>query len=395
MIVYVRAKKDRDAIIHVFENFYGYVPEVRTLGGVRGELEDAISSIPQDDFTLVLLGREDRKWVADLSNAWRKVDFFEKAKIRNGRQHQIYWFIERTKARFLLDVSWKETYLLGKKGFLPNVPGADVFIVFWEDYRRVLSEMLGRDVGNPLIFHKGNLDVLYSGDKILATLDRESLVILDRGEKGREIDIEDVYIHNREYLREKVKVTIRRVKEVAHDYEVILPFSGGKDSLTVYYLLKEAGIEFTSVFVDTGGEFEENRRIAEKVKAEIVEAPVAEKYRELGKEYLVRRECTRDKIGALYRYVSKNFERPLLVNGDRIAESRNRSIRPEFRRDEFPIFSPIKYWSYLDEQLYLYSKGIEMNKLYKKGFYRIGCVFCPFMDNFERYVLRRYTSVMG
>ncbi len=391
MIIYVRAKKDRDAILHVLETFYGYVSEVKTLGGVRGkELVDTIRNIPPEDFTLVLLGREDKKWVEEeLSNAWRKVGFFDKAKIRNGRQHQIFWFIEKTKARFLLDIRWRGIYILGTPGFIPPTAGADVFLGYWENYRRLLSKLVGRDIGTPLVLHKGNIDVLYSGERILAVLDREGLTVRDYGEKAIEIDPWAVLEENYCYIEEKVNITVKKIRDTVRDHEVVLPFSGGKDSLTVYTLLKDANIRFTPVFVDTGAEFDENIDIAEKIGAEIVEAPVAKKYKMLGKEYLQTRQCTQDKISALYEFVHKNFEDPILVNGDRIAESKQRSLRPELRKDEFPVFSPIKYWSYLDEQLYLLSKGVETNKLYSLGFYRTGCTFCPFMDNFERYVLRK------
>ncbi len=389
MIVYVRAKKDRDAILHVFERFYGYVPDIRTLGGVRGDsLVRAIEDIPAEDYTLVLLGREDRKWVnEDLSTAWMKVEFFEKAKIRNGRQHQIYWLIERAKNRFLTDIAWDDTYVLGRRGFLNPKPGTDVFLAYWSLYRSVLSTLFGRDIGTPLVVHRGSTDTLFARDFPMGEVDRETLAVRDYGTKPWYTSIQDIFDRNKTHVEQKAEITVSRIKAVSEEYDVFLPFSGGKDSLTVYYLLKDANVDFTPIFVDTGAEFEESREIAEAIGAEIIEAPVAKRYRQMGEEYLRTRECTRDKITALYTYVKKNADNPLLINGDRIAESRQRSLRADFRRDVFPVFSPIHYWSYLDEQLYLFSKRAKINKLYEQGFYRIGCTFCPFMDKFERWVL--------
>ncbi len=391
MRVYVVAKKDRDAVRHVFEQVYGYVPEILTLGGEKGRIEEEINQIPRKDFTIVLLGREDARWVEnDPSGAWLKVEVFEKARVRNGRMRQIVSLIERAKARFVTDVRWEETYVLGKRGFIGPVPGTDVFLAHWEEYRRVLSLAFGRDVGTPLIVHRGSVDALYAGGKPLGTLDRETLHVVDRGTEGTPVDFREAVRMNREHAEEKADVTVEKIKRATEGRDVVIPFSGGKDSLTVYTLTREAGVDATPVFVDTGAEYEETRRIADMVGAEVVEAPVARRFREIGESYLLSRACTRDKLAALYDYVRRSFDDPILLVGDRNAESKARSMRPEARRDEFDVFAPIKFWSYLDEQIYLRLRGVELNRLYRVGFYRIGCTFCPFTDRFERLITKAF-----
>ena len=398
MIVYVKSKKDRDAMESVFSSVYGWSPPLRTLGVEHRELDDAIEGIPPEDFVLVLLGKEDYRWIKEEhDNYYRKVEIFWKARIRNGRIRELVEFFEKAKLRFLFDVRWEDIYVLGKRtNFLKNVrAGDDIYFVpkDW-NYRRVLSALTGKDVGTPLIHLHGNVEVLYGGDKVIATVPRGGGRVVVRDDEGVILEKDLLVKENEEHVEGKVAITMKRIKEVLEGKnEIVVPFSGGKDSTVVALLLKEAGIKFTPVFVDTGGEYEETYRWVEEMekrigKIEVVEAPVAEKYKKVGEWYLKTRSCTRDKISSLYSFVERNFEDPVLVNGDRVAESKARSFRPDLRKDKFWVFSPIKLWSYLDEELYLWKRRLDLPELYRKGFYRVGCSFCPFTDLLERYVSR-------
>ncbi len=395
MQIYVRAKKDKDALEHVFRTEYGYVPEIRTLGGVRHGLEEAIESIPRDDLALVLLGREDRKWVErDLSNAWRKVCFFDKAKIRNGRKHQLVKFLERCKARFIGDVECEEGgYVIGGRSFLGDEmePGDDVLFAKDPEFLMNVGKLAGHGIPEALVHHKRAYDVFYVGRTAIGILRREDNRWEDWEEPQEDVSWEKTVKLSSDPLEEKVKATINRIRSVLeNEPEIVVPWSGGKDSTVVLALLREAGIDFTAVHVDTGLEFPETEDYVEtlakklKLSFEIVRAPVGEKFKELSWGYLKRRGCTQDKIRTLYDYVRKNFRDPILVNGDRITESKARSFRPDVYRDEFRVFSPIKYWSNLDEQIYLELRGVPNNPLYARGFYRVGCKTCPFMDLFEK-----------
>ncbi len=395
MQIYVRAKKDKDALEHVFRTEYGHVPEIRTLGGVRNALEQAIESIPKDDLALVLLGREDRKWVKrGLSNAWRKICFFDKAKIRNGRKHQIVNFLENCKTRFIGDVDYKDGgYVIGGRGFLRDEfePGDEVLFAKDHEFLGNVSKLAGREIPESLVHHKRAYDVFYVGKTPIGILRREN----NRWEDWEAVDggasWEKTVELSLDPLEEKVQATINRIRTVLeNETEIVVPWSGGKDSTVVLALLREAGVDFTAVHVDTGLEFPETEEYVEslakklKLSLEVVRAPVGRNFREQGWEYLKRRDCTKDKIRTLYEYVRGHLKDPILVNGDRITESKARSFRPDVYRDEFRVFSPIKYWSNLDEQIYLEMRKIPNNPLYARGFYRVGCRVCPFMDLFEK-----------
>ncbi len=395
MQLYVRAKKDKDALEHVFRTQYGYVPEIKTLGGIRHGLEEAIEELPREDLTLVLLGREDRKWVKrDLSNAWRKVCFFDKAKIRNGRKHQLVNFLENCKTRFIGDVDYSDGgYSIGGRSFLWDEiePGDDVLFLLGDEFKKNVEKLAGHEIPEALILHKRAYDVFYVGRTAIGILRREDDRWEDWEESAERVSWEKTVELSKAGMEEKVEAAINKIRSVLKERdEIVVPWSGGKDSTVVLALLKESKLEFTAIHVDTGLEFNETEEYVErlakelKINLEIVRAPVGRKFRVLGEEYLQGRECTRDKVSTLYKYVRENFKNPILVNGDRITESKARSFRPDMYRDEFDVFSPIKYWSNLDEQIYLYLRGIPNNPLYERGFYRVGCKTCPFMDLFEK-----------
>lgn len=376
MKIFVKSKKDRDALSHVVDNVY-------SLGVSHGELDSAIEDIPRDDFVLILLGREDARWLKEKhDSSTLKVHVFWKARIRNGRLRELRYFVEEAKFRFITDVVYNGVYFLGEKGMIKPIPGSDLYFLPYDwPLNKVYSSLLGVR-GSYLVVRRKGIDIVYGKGKVVGIIDREKLDVKRKGGEGDDYDLGKLLEANVKYLKEKVDVTIKKM-EWLNEKEVVVPFSGGKDSTTVYFLLKEMGIEFTPIFVDTGAEHEETYRYVERLGAEVVEAPIREKFKRLGYEYLLKRNCTVDKIKALYSFIRKNFEDPIIVNGDRISESIKRSNRPEVRRDEFLIFSPIKYWSFLDEQLYLHSRSIPLNSLYLYGFYRIGCRFCPFTDKFE------------
>jgi predicted Ser/Thr protein kinase len=49
MKIYVRSKKDRDALLKVFERVYEWIPPIENLGVEHRELDRAIEGIPPDD----------------------------------------------------------------------------------------------------------------------------------------------------------------------------------------------------------------------------------------------------------------------------------------------------------------------------------------------------------
>ncbi|NPA86157.1 MAG: phosphoadenosine phosphosulfate reductase family protein [bacterium] len=398
MIIYVRSYKDYKALQHALDTFYrlGHDIEVRTLGGKDKEkLEEKIAEIKEKDFVLVLLGREDKKYVKhELNTACKKVHFLRTARLRNARLEEIFQEVETAKHRLFLDVRYEQEYILGKpSNFFAPEPGTDVYRILWPEFLAACE----KKIYGCFVVHKGTEEKLYCGTLEIGKIYRDLgtwNVFTDSC--FEENDIKRFFDLNRAYLEEKVQVTLAKlrqwIEQLEHD-QVVVPWSGGKDSTAVLLLLKQLGTDFLAVHVCSGAELPGVEEYIEQtasrlgIRYETVEAPIAKKFAELGELYLQNRQCTADKIRALYSFLEQHFEQPLLVVGDRIAESRIRSLRPEVSRDKYWVVYPLKYWSYLDLQLLYYFTGADFCRLYRLGFYRLGCRFCPYLDALEQRLL--------
>jgi len=408
MKIYVRSKKDAKAVSHALETFYklGTDIELRRLGGKEKErLEEKIRDIPDDDFVLVLLGREDKKYIRcpeELETPSRKVIFSRTARVRNLRLTEIFNLIETSKFRFLLDVDYdesKQAYVLGRPGrLLPERTFGDIYFNIWQNFLKALDVKV--PIGS-LIYHFQNKEMVYLEYREILRIFRdvgemvrlENLESLEQDSRA----VQQLLEVNKSYLEQKLGTTLQKLRSVVEMLEpetIVVPWSGGKDSTAVILLAKQLNLDFVAVHVDTGCEFPQTReyvqRTAERLNLElyVAEAPVCKNYRLLGEAYLRDRRCTVDKVSTLYEFVDRNFSSPLMLVGDRIAESRTRSLRPELIRDRFWVYYPIKYWSYSDVQMLMLSQKLELNPLYSLGFYRIGCHVCPFLDEVEKKIIK-------
>ncbi len=373
--IYVRAKKDAKALSHLELPF-----QIKTLEGKRKEeLVEEIKQLGRGEYSLVLLGRRDAKWIKEeLDTPLRKVHFVQKANVRNTKLRDLLKELKIAFYRFITDVKFSgENYIFGKKSnFIFDL----VDVGLWE---------------KGIVLYYKTKDVYLSGSRVVKEIDRESGVERELDEPSEEISFEKIVEANKGYLEEKIEEAINFIKQFK-DYEIVVPFSGGKDSAIVAYLSKLAKVDFTPVHVDTGAEFKETQEYVdyfEKILGkEIVRvrAPVKENYEKLGFSYLEKRQCTIDKVSTLYNYVRKNFENPAMLVGDRIVESEARLFRGRIFRDEFLVAQPIKFWSFADEQMFAYLHNFKLNPLYEKGFYRIGCYFCPFLDQWEKRIMENY-----
>lgn len=179
--------------------------------------------------------------------------------------------------------------------------------------------------------------------------------------------------------------------------KVHVAFSGGADSTAVLLLaVEELGAEkVVAVYSDTGLEYPETREYVEKISSMLgvellvlkPETPFLEEIRRRGLMSVENRWCT---VLMKLRPLKKLYENrgvKLYLDGARDYES---TLRAKTRRlAENPALPhvyralPIKSWPRLLVQLYLYSRGVELNPLYDKGLSRIGCIACPAMHRHE------------
>jgi hypothetical protein len=343
-MIYVYGKKDKDAVSHI-------TPEVKNI-------KDKENFSDIEGFAIYLSGINDP---VPKESPVLKVERVNKKRVRNARLEEIRNAIERAKFRFILDIYFDgEKYILGKKtNFLDWKFGDDVSYCFFEEFPT-------------LILHRRSEDIIYSGDKVVGKIDRNT----------GEIKVGEIITYPLEwknYFEIKLNTTLKEMQKFC-DREIAVPWSGGKDSTAVILLCKKIFKSFTPVFVNTGNEFEETLKYIENfgVKYETVETKI-----------IPGPNCKTQKVTALYNFIEKNFENPLIMVGDRITESKSRSLRPQHYKDKFEVFAPIKYWSIIDIQLLFKIENKELHPLYKKGVFRIGCKNCPYMDYYSKIVIKK------
>ena len=207
---------------------------------------------------------------------------------------------------------------------------------------------------------------------------------------------------NRGHLNIIEKEASEFIKEsiAASGKPVNVAFSGGKDSLVILELVKGATSEFEIIFIDTGLEFPETvayvGMMQKKMKKKIrclrsgkdffedmkIFGPPAKDYRWCCKTY---------KLAPIAEYIGLNYQDGCLTfEGKRKYESFSRSMSRRVEENPFvpgqTSAYPILDWKSFEVWLFILSKGLRYNKLYDKGFERIGCWMCPagFGSEFEK-----------
>jgi len=176
-----------------------------------------------------------------------------------------------------------------------------------------------------------------------------------------------------------------------HKEPVTLSFSGGKDSLACYGIVKKALKSFTLIFIDTGLEFPETSRyvrsFAEKRKERLLVASADKAFWEQvgafgppAKDF--RWCCKVCKLGPLTEAIERSFPQgTVTIEGNRALESFARSEIGFVESNPFvpnqTILNPIRGWNAAEVWAYIWWKGLEYNPLYDEDYERIGCYLCP------------------
>ncbi len=200
-----------------------------------------------------------------------------------------------------------------------------------------------------------------------------------------------------QYAGEAKKFIERVYGKYVGSGKIHVSFSGGADSTSVLVLAVEAlGAErVVAVYSDTGLEYPESREyvedLASKLGVELVvlkpEVSFIDEITKRGLMSVENRWCTELlKLRPLREYYTRRNVK-IYLDGARDYESTLRAKTP--RISENPALPgvlralPIKKWPRILVQLYLLSRGVELNPLYDKGYSRIGCIVCPAMHKHE------------
>lgn len=206
----------------------------------------------------------------------------------------------------------------------------------------------------------------------------------------------DVIEANEDHLKEIEKESIDFIKETRKnkDLPIYVSFSGGKDSLAVLLLVRNAleKSEYKIIYNDTGIEFPETTEYIHELEKEIdKEIEIAEgkdpfwnnieDFGPPGKDY--RWCCKTCKLGPIGKHIDERYDgedKILTFGGGRKFESDSRSKRDRVSKNPWVPGQisgmPIQNWRSLEVWLYIYQNDLPHNELYDK-LERIGCWVCP------------------
>lgn len=208
------------------------------------------------------------------------------------------------------------------------------------------------------------------------------------------------------YVRDKVAISIDRLRAFEPPEGYYLAFSGGKDSQCIYHLAKEAGVKFDAHYNVTGIDHPEIIYFMRRNYPDVIrESYKVSMWRMIEKKGLPTR---------LHRYCCAELKEHggagrICVTGVRWAESTKRkNQRKAFevqKNKNFILFddndegrrlfencmqkgkrvvNPIIDWLEEDVWEYLNSRKIEHCKLYDEGYKRLGCIGCPMSTHQEQ-----------
>jgi phosphoadenosine phosphosulfate reductase len=187
-----------------------------------------------------------------------------------------------------------------------------------------------------------------------------------------------------------------RTTIAGHNRPVLVAFSGGKDSLAVLLLAMKACApdKFQVMFIDTGIEFPETvdnvyattsaLGLTSRLLVKHVDKDqffrVLDQYGFVARDYRVC--CKTVKLGPTTQLIEEHFpDGCLSFIGQRRYESRRRSTAGRIWQNPWVPnqigAGPIHDWTALMVWLYLFREQAPFNQLYRCGFERIGCMFCP------------------
>lgn len=251
---------------------------------------------------------------------------------------------------------------------------------------------------------------LYKAPEIIIQKDEQEKPIQPEknGKELRPIDIDGMVKKNQDMLDIIENTTVKKIVAIYEKYKNKLDvfhvaFSGGKDSAVLLDLVKRAlpKESFVVVFGDTGMEFPDTYTAVEKTKKVCEEDDIPfyiarshldphDSWKIFGPPARVLRWCCSVHKSApqtikLREITGKNDYVGLDFVGVRKHESVTRS---KYQYENYGkkqkgqySFNAILEWTSAEVWLYIFAKDLYINKAYKKGNSRAGCLFCPMGGN--------------
>ncbi len=424
--IIVRSRSDANAVKSMISSLYrDWSINVYTMHGARresGMLSEIQSIVRDDEFYIVLVGREDEDVALKIASELPDnalIHVIPKARVRNARLEQLSREFDLARARIRASVYWiaeESSYIFSPRKHGVELESlmidltSDPYLVIGSVFSKVLSSTIGLDVPEASLIMRGpqGLHYIYTGPVL-----RALMVIPDSGDRvevrvlnesfSEKASVNSLLSCNARIIKLYERVSLRflsRFKDLFDNY--IVTWSGGKDSTASLILAAKAfGARNISVIhVSTKLDFPESTSYVERL-SKTLGLSVTRVEVDISKPILAgekplpthdNRWCTEAKVKAIENIIARDFSgKTLVIVGDRDAESEARARRPFIRcvNERVCYAAPIRLWGSAHVQLYLLSEGVGLNDLYLKGFYRIGCYICPSLRSWEILVMKK------
>jgi phosphoadenosine phosphosulfate reductase len=214
------------------------------------------------------------------------------------------------------------------------------------------------------------------------------------------------------YLIDEAHQFICRAAEKFPEENIVLSFSGGKDSTVTADLAIKALSDpsLVHIFGNTTLEFPLTLDYAKRYRKNHLQAifKVAKNYEQNFKDVcedigpparMMRWCCSMFKTGPITRVINSLYrnQRILTFYGIRKSESVARSKYNRIEDDaesvkiqQQTVASPIFFWKDMDIWLYILSERIDFNAAYRLGYDRVGCWCCPNNNQRAQFLSRIY-----
>lgn len=280
-----------------------------------------------------------------------------------------------------------------------------------------------KDDSSPIMWAESN-NYIYYGRTIAKTkggsyYTQPEIIILEDPEPNNSelkfVDIDRMIKKNEELLETLVQETILFVYNTFRKYRrkidiFYVAFSGGKDSVVALDIVQRAlpHNSFSVLFGNTNMEFPDTYELIEKIKIDCEQKQIkfydAESkldpkttWKLFGPPSTVNRWCcsvhkTSPQINLLRKVTGKNDFTGMAFTGVRSEESINRSNyeRISYGKKHSGQLSchTILDWNSAELYCYILSRNLHINKAYKKGSARVGCLVCPNSTGKHEYIKR-------
>ena len=218
--------------------------------------------------------------------------------------------------------------------------------------------------------------------------------------------------HRLDYLKCEASVFVQQAVEKYNEEDIVISFSGGKDSTVTADIVEKAlsNASLVHIFGNTTLEFPATIEYANRYRnthplaifqiAKNDEQVFYDVCEDIGPPArMMRWCCSMFKTGPITRVINSMYRSRQILTfyGIRKSESVSRSKYNRIENDaesvkiqQQTVASPIFFWKDIDVWLYIMAEEIDFNAAYRFGYDRVGCWCCPNNNQRIQFLSRIY-----